>query len=231
MVARAFERAGANQDVLVDEVLKVACGGGARGTGDRNVILSAQAALEALHPFPEDPGEGLFLPLIELTLDPVVEHCFLDQKVDHALCRLLRLQNSVSEIHKPRRNFIVFAAALERLVVRFLVPLDGLRERNQRRLAESLGQSLFGQRARNASVAVFERVDRDKIQMGNTCARKSRKRCVAVRRRIIEPVDEAFHFFFHRRGWRRFEMNLRIADRAGDDLHWLIVCSVGANVF
>ncbi len=52
-----------------------------------------------------------------------------------------------------------------------------------------------------------------------------------MRRRVIEPVDEALHFSFHGGGWRRFEMNLRIADRAGDDLHRLIMRSVGANVF
>ena len=39
MVARAFERAGAHQHALVDEVLKVARGRGARGAGDRNVGL------------------------------------------------------------------------------------------------------------------------------------------------------------------------------------------------
>jgi len=78
MVARAFKRAGADQDAHVDEVLKVARGRGARGAGDRNVILGAQAALESLHPFPEDPGESVFLLLIEQTLDPVVELGFLD---------------------------------------------------------------------------------------------------------------------------------------------------------
>lgn len=78
MVARAFERAGAVQAALVNEVLKVARGRGSRGAGDRNVILGAQAALEAIHPLVEDPGESFFLPLIELTLDPVVELGFLD---------------------------------------------------------------------------------------------------------------------------------------------------------
>jgi hypothetical protein len=45
VVARAFERASAGQDALVDQVLKVARGRGARSAGDRNVILSAQAGL------------------------------------------------------------------------------------------------------------------------------------------------------------------------------------------
>ena len=98
VVARAFECAGADEDALVDEVLKVARGGGARGARDRNIILGAQAALKTLHPFAEDPGESFFLPLIEPTLDPVVELGFLDQEVDHALCRVLRLQNSVCGI-------------------------------------------------------------------------------------------------------------------------------------
>jgi hypothetical protein len=49
---------------------------------------------------------------------------------------------------------------------------------------------------------------------------KSRKRPVAVRRRIIEPADVAVHFFFHGGGWWRFEMNIWIANRAGDDLHY-----------
>ena len=155
MIARAFERAGADQDALVDEVLKVASGRGARGAGDRNVILGAQAALEALHPFPENPCESLFLPFIEPTFDPLVELRLLDQEIDHALCRILRLQNRVGEIHKPRRDFVVPAALVERVVIRFLVLLDGLRKRDQRRLAESLGQGLFGERARNAPVAVF----------------------------------------------------------------------------
>src|SRR5918996_3123192 len=73
VVARAFERAGADQDALVNEILKVAGGRGARSAGDRNVILGAQAALEALHPFAENQGENFFLSLIELTLDFVVE--------------------------------------------------------------------------------------------------------------------------------------------------------------
>ena len=77
----------ADHDAIVDEVLNVTHGRGARGAGDRNVILGAQAALEALHPFAEDPGESFFLPLIELTLDPVVELRFLHREVDHALCR------------------------------------------------------------------------------------------------------------------------------------------------
>ena len=74
-------------------------------------------------------------------------------------------------------------------------------------------------------------MDGDKIKMRDTGARESRKRRVAARRRVIEPVDEVFHFFCHHGGWRRFEMNRRIANRAGDDLHWLIIRSVGANVF
>ncbi len=126
MVARAFERARADQDPLAHKVLKVARGRGARGTGDRNVILGAQAALEALHSFVEDPGESFFLPLIELTLDSVVELGFLDQEVDHTLRRVLRLQNSVCEISKPRRDFVVPAALVERLVIRVFVLLDGL---------------------------------------------------------------------------------------------------------
>src|SRR5262245_62284593 len=104
---------------------------------------------------------------------------------------------------------------MKRLVIRFLVFLDGLRERDQRWLAESLGQGLFGQRARNASVAIFKRVDGDKIQMRDACSHKSRKRCIAVRRRIIEPVDEALHFLFHGGGWGRFEVNLRIINWTG----------------
>ena len=49
VVARAFERAGEDRDALVN-VVKIARGRGARSAGDRNVILSAQASLEALHP-------------------------------------------------------------------------------------------------------------------------------------------------------------------------------------
>ena len=95
VVARAFERAGSDQDALVDEILKVARGRGARSTGDRNVILGAQAALEALHSFAEDPGESFFLPLIEPTLDPVVELRFLDQ--EDRLTHLLR-SSKVAEL-------------------------------------------------------------------------------------------------------------------------------------
>lgn len=58
VVGRAFERASAGQDALVDEFLKVARGRGACSASDRNVILGAQAALEALHPFAEDPGKS-----------------------------------------------------------------------------------------------------------------------------------------------------------------------------
>ena len=65
MVARAFKRAGADQDALVNDVLKIARCRGARGAGDRNVILGAQTALEVLHSLAEDPvgGSGLICEL------------------------------------------------------------------------------------------------------------------------------------------------------------------------
>jgi hypothetical protein len=41
VIARAFERTGADQDALVDEILRVGRGRGMRGARDRNVILGA----------------------------------------------------------------------------------------------------------------------------------------------------------------------------------------------
>lgn len=45
-----------DQDPLVDEVVKIPGSRSARGAGDRNIVLGAQAAFEALHSFAENPG-------------------------------------------------------------------------------------------------------------------------------------------------------------------------------
>src|SRR5882724_3231026 len=102
MVARALECASAGEDTFVDEVLKIACGSGAGGAGDRDVILSAEPSFETLDSFAEDSAESFLLPLIESILDSVVELGFLDQKFAHALGCFLRLQNGFAEIHQPR---------------------------------------------------------------------------------------------------------------------------------
>ena len=45
------------------------------------------------------------------------------------------------------------------------MPDDRSRERNQSRFAERLGQRLFGQRAANPAVAIFERMDAHEGEM------------------------------------------------------------------
>jgi hypothetical protein len=157
VIARAFEGAGALQHAFIDEILEVPRGRRAGSAGDGNVILRTQSTFEALQPFAEDPRDGFFLALVELTFVPVIEFHFLDQKVDHALRCILRLQNGVRKIHERFRDFVVAAAALERLVISLPVSLDGLRERDERRLAECLGERFFRKRARNPAVAVFKR--------------------------------------------------------------------------
>src|SRR5262245_55372902 len=63
--------------------------------------------------------------------------------------------------------------------------------------------------------------------MSDTGARQGRQ----YRSRAVEPGDEGFHFFLYPGPRWRFKMNLPLVDRAGDNLHRILVRSVGANGF
>ena len=101
---------------------------------------------------------------------------------------------------------LLLVTALESLVISLPVALDGLRERDERRLAECLGERFFRKRARNPAVAVFKRVNGDEIKMDDTGARKGRQ----YGPRVVEPGDEGLHFYLYGGGWREPQNELSV---------------------
>ena len=105
----------------------------------------------------------------------------------------------LAKVRHPVGDLDLLVVALQRGVVILARALDGPGKRDQARLAEILRQRFFRERAADAAVAVLEGVDADEIEMRDAGARQRGQRGLAVRRRPVEPRDEALHFRGHAR--------------------------------
>src|SRR5690606_21218540 len=123
------------------------------------------------------------------------------------------------KIDQPRRYLVRLVRRFQCIIIGGAAALDGLRQCDQARLADGLRQRLLRKRAGKTPVTVLERMDADKIEMGDSGAREAGQRLPAAWSGGGEPVHETTHLVSHRLRGRSFEMDLRLMQRPGDDLH------------
>src|SRR5215467_9862829 len=206
-IPRVPQLAGARESSLVYEVLQIACRRRARGLCDADIVLGAQATLEAIDALLEHAGDRFRLALIQLATHTLVELRLCNIEIDAPDRRVLRFDNRVSEICHPISDLDVLVVALKCRVVVLALTLNRVGQRNQCRLAECLGQRFFRERASNASVPILERVDALEIDMSKSGARERRQGAPRSRCGGIEPRNESLHFFWHARRRRGLEMH------------------------
>jgi hypothetical protein len=147
------------------KVLQISRRGRARCFGDSDVVLGAEPALESVDSLLEHSGNHCLLPRVQLAAQPLVESCLGNVEIDSLDRIALCLDRRFGEVAEPIRYLQFLVIALQRGVIRLARPLDGVGKRDQTGLTQILREGFFRERARNPSVAVFERVNADKIQM------------------------------------------------------------------
>ena len=173
-IAGRFAFTGADKYAFLDEVVQIARCCRARGAYDRDVVFSAQAALESFDAFAENAGENFFLPCVQRATHLVIELGFLDKELDRLLCIVLRRQYRFCEIGEPVVDLVVFVVAFQRVVVGLFALLDGMGKRDQRRLSQGLCQGFLSQTTRDPTIAVFKRMNTNEIDMRDASARQGR---------------------------------------------------------
>jgi hypothetical protein len=133
--------------------------------------------------------------------------------------RLRADKGAIQTLQKPSEPFgdveVALLCSLQRLVIG--LPLDADLRRHAveapRRCLRA-GQRHIGNGACDASVSIFERVDRDEPEVSQ--GSEDHRIDAAAR---IEPIEKAEHFGRKPFRGRCFEVNVLAADRPGDDLH------------
>ena len=124
MVAGAFQNSGLGQGLLPDQILQIARGGGAGGSGEAEIFLRTEASLEAGGSLPENAGEDFFLTFIKLSPQPVVEFGFLYQEIHGGLCLPIGVQGATGPAPDggaPSVGSMMTLEALEREHIRRVV--------------------------------------------------------------------------------------------------------------
>ena len=140
MVAGVFELACLGQCSLSDKIFEVTGDGGSRCARDGDVILRAESSFEAVDAFSEHALDDLFLPLVQLAAQAVVELRLLNNELDALPGVVLSFQNGFGEVDQPACDVGVLVVAFEFFVVALPVSLDGVGQCNECRVSETLGE-------------------------------------------------------------------------------------------
>ena len=187
MVAGAFELSGAGEGRFLDEVLKIACGGGAGGTRHADVFLRTKAAGKAFGTFLEHAEKGFFLPFVETPAMQVKEAGFGDEEFHQHLRLRLGREHSLCEINQPGGDLQAAVGQLQLRVVSLAGAVDDLGKGDKHWMAKSIGQCFFSDGAGESAIAVLKRVDGDKIEMSNACPGQNGQRGTTRRRGAGKP--------------------------------------------
>jgi len=163
MVARIASVSGADQGLVGDQIRQVAGGGGGGGTGNRHVIAGAEAAFEAGGTFAKQAQERFVLARVKLVAQAIEQAGLGDQEFYAGDRFPVGFERRFGEPNEPSRHFQAFIGGFERRVVTLTAVKNSGTQGDQNRLIQPLRQSFFGERPRDASVAVFKRVNRDEV--------------------------------------------------------------------
>ena len=221
---------GLGECALLDKVLQISCRGRARRSGDADVILCAQAALEAVDAFAEYAGDDFLLTLVERAAMLLVELRLGDVEIDAPDGVVLRFQNRVREICRASRDLSLLVVALQCRVIVLALALNRVGERDQAGLTKILRERFFRERAADAAIAVFERVNADEVQMGDA------RRASAAATESLPPGAVSLNHVMKRfisSGTRpdggASKCTVRLWIGTGDDLHRIGVRPVAAD--
>src|SRR3982074_2117849 len=113
MIPGVTQLSGLGPPALLDQALQISCRRGTGRSGDADIVLCAQAALEAVDAFAEYPGDDFLLTLVERAAMLFVELRLGDVKVHTLDGVVLRFQNRVRKIFEPAGDLGLFVVALQ----------------------------------------------------------------------------------------------------------------------
>lgn len=76
---------GSAERTFVDQILQVAGRGRARGSGDPEILVGAEAALETAGAFPKHTGDGLGLSVVQVVSVTITETGLADEKAEASM--------------------------------------------------------------------------------------------------------------------------------------------------
>src|SRR6202012_2366136 len=118
--------------------------------------------------------------------------------------------------------------ALQGCVIILLFARNSIGECQQTWMTEILGQAFFCDGAADAAIAVFERVDTDKVEMGDACTGQRRQRRFSIWRSVVEPFYEAMHLVGHVLGPWGLEVDNAFVARPRHPLHGIFMNAIAA---
>ena len=104
---------GLSQCPPLDKVLQISCRCRTRRSGDADIILCAQAALEAVDALAEYPSDDFLLTLVERAAMLLVELRLGDVEIHTPDGFVLGFQNRVRKIFEPACDLGLFVIALQ----------------------------------------------------------------------------------------------------------------------
>ena len=125
------------------EIREVASGGRRGCAGDSVVLASAHPTLESLRPFLEHPKKCSLLPFVKFSTDAVKQLRLVDQEFDERERAPLRFDGCTGEPCQPLGDFVAFVGRFQGGIVARAPREYGCRERNERRLAQTLRKGFF----------------------------------------------------------------------------------------
>src|SRR5882724_2330381 len=113
MIPGVTQLSGLSQCALLDQALQISCRRGTGGSGDADIVLCAQAALEAVDACAEYPGDDFLLTLVERAAMLLVELRLGDVEIHTPNGVVLGFQNRIRKIFEPACDLGLFIVALQ----------------------------------------------------------------------------------------------------------------------